>query len=151
MKKVLLIAACVLPAIGCTTAGGGHMGLFSASGPVVAIMYEDLFVGRAVGYMDRTGTIDMHSALDTTKRCVGEFRYTGSKTGLGHLQCNDGTEAQISFNALSALSGYGYGSTNRGPVSFTYGLTPEKSAPYLTLPAGKIIISKPSGPTLVDM
>lgn len=147
----------ILPALasfalaGCTTAGGGRMGLFTASAPVIAIMYDDLFVGEAIGHIDYTGTIDMHSALDAGKRCVGEFRYTGSHSGVANLQCNDGTTARISFNALSMLSGYGYGRTTRGPVSFTYGLTPEEAGKYLTLPTGKKLVRRQSGPALVDM
>jgi hypothetical protein len=152
MHRIFPIGALtILVATGCTTAGGGHMGFFTASAPVVAIMYDDLFVGQAVGYMDRTGTIDAHSALDPSKRCVGQFRYTGSNTGVARLQCNDGAEGELSFNALGPLSGYGYGRLGRGPASFTYGLTPEEAAQYLTLPAGKRIIRKPSGPALVDM
>lgn len=152
MSKFGVLTALVpLALFGCATTGGGHMGLFTASAPVIAIMYDDLFVGQAIGHIDHTGTIDMHSALDAGKRCVGEFRYTGSNSGVATMQCNDGTDARISFNALSMLSGYGYGRTNRGPVSFTYGLTPEKAAKYLTLPAGKKLVRRPSGPALVDM
>jgi hypothetical protein len=146
-----LLAFSVLFLASCTTAGGGRMGLFTASAPVVAIMYDDLFLGEAIGHVDRTGTIDMHSAIDSEKRCVGEFRYTGSNSGIANLQCNDGAAAHISFNALSMLSGYGYGSTARGPVSFTYGLTLDEAAKYLTLPGGKKLVQKPSGPALVQM
>src|SRR5215472_4104867 len=111
----------------CTTTNesGAHMGMYSASAPVIAIMYDDLFVGETVGYLNGTGTIDVHSALDSGKRCVGSFHYTASHAGTAKLQCNDGADAEISFNALTTLSGYGYGRTSRGPVSFTYGLTPE--------------------------
>ena len=154
MRALLAIVAVAAPSwflVGCTTAAGSHMGLFTASAPVVAIMYDDLFVGQAVGYMDGTGTLDLHSALDPQKRCVGESRYTGSKTGIAHLRCNDGAEASASFNALGALSGYGFGRLGGKPVSFTYGLTPEEAAQYLTLPAGKRLIKKPTGPALVDM
>jgi hypothetical protein len=70
------------------------------------------FRGRATGYMDRTGMIDMTSA-DGTK-CVGHFRYIGTKTGIGILQCNDGRAAEIQFNAIGTTSGYGYGITNTG-------------------------------------
>jgi hypothetical protein len=151
VRFAVLSALASLAMGGCATAGGGHMGLFTASAPVIAIMYDDLFVGEAIGHIDHTGTIDMHSALDAGKRCVGEFRYTGSNSGVASLQCNDGAAARISFNALSMLSGYGYGRTTRGPVSFAYGLTPEEAAKYLTLPTGKKLIRRPSGPALVDM
>jgi len=118
------------------------MGLFTASAPVVAILANDLFVGEAVGYMDRTGTIEMKSTVDPSVRCVGQFAYTGARTGTARLQCNDGAEAALSFNALGPLSGYGYGKTSRGPASFTYGLTSEEAAQYLTLPQGKRIVKQ---------
>lgn len=114
-------------------------------------MHGDLFTGEAVGYMDRTGTIDMASALNPSVKCVGEFRYTGSKTGVARVQCNDGAVAEMSFNGLSMLSGYGYGRTSRGPVSFTYGLAPEEATKYLTLPSGKRVTQTPSGPALKDI
>ena len=144
-------AVAALALAGCTTEGGGHMGVLSASAPVIAIMYDDLFVGETVGYMNGTGTVDVHSALDAGKRCVGDFHYTAMHAGVAHLRCNDGADAEISFNSLTSLSGYGYGRTSRGPVSFTYGLTPEEASKYLTLPAGKKLIRKPAGPALVDM
>jgi uncharacterized lipoprotein NlpE involved in copper resistance len=101
--------AIVLPliVIGCTNQSGARSGLFSATAPVIAILQNDLFVGEAEGYLDRTGKIDVASVLDTSVRCVGQFQYQGTKTGVGSMQCNDGNAAQFSFNALSTLSGYG--------------------------------------------
>lgn len=141
-----VLSAAVLS--GCSTAGGGKLGLFSATAPVMAILYDDLLLGEAVGYLDRTGTISVQSAANPQTRCVGEFRYTGSRTGTAVLRCNDGSEAVLSFNALSSLSGYGYGRTSRGPASFTYGLTPEEAGQYLTLPDRKRLVRKPEGPRL---
>ena len=127
------------------------MGLFTATAPVLAMLQDDLFTGEAVGYMDRTGTISMTSTIDPDRKCVGQFRYTGSKVGIARVQCNDGEEGELTFNALSMLSGYGYGKTTRGPASFTFGLTPEESSKYLTLPKGKQIRQKQEGPKLVDV
>jgi hypothetical protein len=110
------------------------MGLFSAKAPVYAMLSEDFFVGTAVGYVNRTGAIDIQSVVNDSIRCVGEFRYTGAKTGTGSLNCNDGTSAELRFNSLSSISGYGYGNSTRGPASFTYGLTPEQAEKYLMLP-----------------
>ncbi|MGZ5094957.1 MAG: hypothetical protein ACXWCY_31135 [Burkholderiales bacterium] len=121
------------------------MGLTSATAPVVAILHDDLFIGEAEGYLDRTGKIDVHSAIDQTIRCVGRFAYTGSKTGTGTMQCNDGNEARFSFNALSMLSGYGYGKTSRGALSFTFGLTPDEAGQYLRLPQGRALRKQDNG------
>ncbi|PUE29024.1 hypothetical protein B9Z39_02805 [Limnohabitans sp. JirII-29] len=115
------------------------------------MLADDLFLGEAVGYMDRTGTIDIKSALNPDTRCVGSFRYTGAKTGVASVRCNDGEEAVLNFNALSTLSGYGIGKTSKGPASFTFGLTPEEAAQYLTLPKGKKLSKQPAGPRLSDV
>jgi len=122
-----------------------RMGLFSVALPVIAILNDDLFVGEAVGHMDRTGTIELRSALDPRNKCVGSFRYTGLKTGLADMRCDDGVEAKLSFNALTAFSGYGHGSTLRGPASFTFGLTPEEAGSHLTIPQGKQLVRRPEG------
>ncbi len=118
------------------------MGLFSATAPVIAMLHDDLFTGTATGYMDRTGTIEMASTVNESLRCMGSFRYTGAKIGVGHVTCNDGTISDVQFNGLSALSGYGIGSTSRGALTFTFGLTPEEATKYLSLPKGKAIEKK---------
>jgi heat shock protein HslJ len=151
MKNIFLLALLIVATSGCANSSGARMGLFSATSPVLAILHDDLFVGEAVGGMDRTGTIDIHSALDPSIKCVGSFRYTGSKTGTATVKCNDGAEASLSFNALSMLSGYGYGNSTRGPASFTYGLTPEEAAERLKLPSGKRLTKGPQGPRLTDI
>ncbi len=148
MRTVTVVVAVSMALAGCANSSGARMGLFSATAPVIAVLHNDLFVGEVVGYMDRTGTIDMHSALDKSVRCVGSFRYTGAKTGIATVQCNDGSKADLSFNSLTALSGYGYGVSTRGPASFTYGLTPEEARERLTLPSGRRLAKKPEGPRL---
>ena len=122
-----------------------HWGLFTVTLPVIAIIHDDLFVGRAVGHIDRTGTIDLRSAQDPKDKCVGSFRFTGSKTGLADMRCDDGVEARLSFNALGIFSGYGYGDTHRGPASFTFGLSPDEAASHLTMPRGKKLVERTEG------
>lgn len=108
----------------------------SVSAPVHSITRIDghvmRFEGVAVGYMDRTGTIDMKSANGVS--CAGEFRYTGTRTGVGHLTCSNGERAKIQFNGLSAVSGYGYGTSSSGyPIAFTYGLDETERRHYLRI------------------
>jgi hypothetical protein len=130
---------------GCANESGARMGLLSATSPVIAILADDLFLGEATGYMDRTGTIQIRSSVNEDIRCVGEFRYTGAKTGIAKVRCNDGAEAALDFTGLSTLSGYGFGKSSRGPASFTFGLTPEQASQYLKLPRGKKLIPSASG------
>lgn len=139
MWKLVITAFISLCLTACVNKAGARMGLISATAPVIAILHDDLFTGTAEGYLDRTGTIDVVSKMNPDIRCVGEFRYTGSSTGKGEMQCNDGSEARFSFNALSSLSGYGYGKSSRGALSFTFGLTVEDAREYLKLPSGKLL------------
>lgn len=121
------------------------MGFTSATAPVIAMLRDDLFTGTAVGYMDRTGTIEVVSVISPELRCIGQFRYTGTKVGVGEMTCNDGLRAAFQFNGLSMLSGYGFGSTERGALRFTFGLTPAQAETYLKIPAGKKIESDAKG------
>ena len=121
----------------------GCASMMSASAPVLAILHDDLFTGTAVGYADRTGTIDVVSSINPDLRCVGNFAYNGAKTGRGQMRCNDGNVAAFQFNGLTMLSGYGYGTTTRGGLSFTFGLDSVEAVQYLTLPKGKALQQNP--------
>lgn len=125
------------------------MGLFSATAPVIAILQNDLFLGTAVGYMDRTGTINITSQVNPNLKCIGNFRYTGSKIGVGRMTCNDGSIAEFQFNGLSTLSGYGFSKSDRGGVSFTFGLTPEEATEYLKIPSNKKLEKSSEGKTVL--
>jgi hypothetical protein len=143
----ILVAGLVL-AVGSgpeANAEEAHRGLFTVTLPVIAILNDNLYTGEAVAHIDRTGAIALRSAANPKDRCVGSFRFTSLKTGLADMRCDDGAEAQLSFNALSAFSGYGYGSTPRGPASFTFGLSPEEAAVRLTVPQGKKLVQKTDG------
>jgi hypothetical protein len=151
MRILIAIVVLAFNPSGDANAEEVRMGLLSVRLPVIAILHDDLFLGEAVGFIDRTGTIDLRSVLDPKDKCVGSFRYTGSKTGLADMRCDDGVEARLSFNALSAFSGYGSGSTLHGPASFTFGLSPEEAAPHLIVPQGKKLIERSEGPRLVSI
>src|SRR5450631_2505299 len=120
-------------------------GLFTVTLPVIAILNDNLYMGEAVAYIDRTGTIAVRSVVDPKNRCDGSVRFTSLKTGLADMRCDDGVEAQLSFNALSVFSGYGYGSTLRGPASFTFGLSPEEAAVHLKVPQGNKLVQRTEG------
>jgi hypothetical protein len=145
MKLVMVLAAAAALLSGCANESGARMGLISATAPVIAMLRDDLFTGIAVGYMDQTGTIDVVSSLNPSLKCIGNFQYIGTKIGRGDLRCNDGTRGDFQFNGLSPLSGYGFGSTERGPLSFTFGLTPAEAMQYLKLPPGKTIKKDAAG------
>ncbi len=114
-------ALAVVGLAGCT-ASADVIGSVGSSGT--------LYRGRAVGYQDGTGSIDMTSADGA--RCTGQFRYQGISGGTARISCNDGKFGIVQFTSLGMASGYGYGTANDGsPISFTYGLSEEESKRYL--------------------
>jgi len=144
----LLLAVTALLALPQGHAAG--FSLFTIREPVLAVVDGVLLAGEALGHWDRTGTMTVHSTLDDTLNCTGTFRFTGLKTGTAQIICSDGSEVELNFEALGALSGWGQGQTSRGLVSFTFGLSPGAATPYLNLPKGKRIILTALGPKLQD-
>ena len=136
MKKAILIIVLGLLLHGCANESGARMGLFTAKSPVAVTIKGDIFVGWAVGDITGSGTIDIQSAIDPENTCIGEFRYTStwSLVGKGTVSCKDGSQGQFNFKGLTNLKGYGYGTSNRGAVTFTYGMTAKEAAEYLQKP-----------------
>ena len=130
----VLIFIIALSLSSCANKAGSRAGLFTATAPVHAFLLNDLFYGEAVGYLNRTGVITVNSVY--TDKNVGEFRYTGFRSGEGSLTCNSGETAVIQFK-LYLASGYGYGKSDAGPV-ISYGLTAKDAVKYLELPKEKL-------------
>lgn len=116
--------------------GVADAGLFSSTGPVIAILDGELLVGEATAHLAGWGTIAVHSPSNPALTCAGEFSATEALGDVGQLKCSDGTGATFQFQRLSLRRGHGAG-TGGAALSFTYGLTAEESAPYLKLPFGK--------------
>ena len=136
MKKILIFLFLSFYLQSCANESGARMGLFTAKAPVAVTIKGDIFVGWTVGDITGTGTIDIQSAIDPENTCVGEWRYTSSWSlvGKGTVSCKDGSQGQFNFKGLTNLKGYGYGNSNRGPVTFTYGMTAKEAAKYLQKP-----------------
>src|SRR4030081_986489 len=134
--SIMAIAASIGLAALATPAGAG---LFSATGPVIAILAGELFVGEAEGHVSGAGTLAIHAQKRPELKCLGQFTSSAELGGKGELQCSDGTSAKVQFKRLSVKRGHGAGSFSRGPMSFAYGLTAEEAAPYLKLPKGKTL------------
>jgi hypothetical protein len=125
-------------------------GLFSSSGPVIAIYAGDLFLGIAIGNFDGSGTIQIQSRSKPDVTCVGQFTSSAKLGGVGDLKCSDNSSAVIKFQRLSMRRGYGTGNSSRGQMSFTYGLNVNESSPYLKLPKGKALSMHGQDVELVD-
>ncbi len=124
--------------------------LFSTTGPVIAILAGDLFLGEAEGSLGGSGTIKIQSRAKPDVSCRGRFSFSAELGGAGTLRCNDSTTATFQFQRLSLVQGYGTGRSSRGAVSFTYGLSASESEPYLTLPPDKALRLNGKDLTLVD-
>ena len=147
MSIALLAASLGLAAPANVAAGG----LFSKTGPVIAIMANDLFLGEAVGHLSGAGTIAIHSQRNPDVTCAGEFTSSAELDGSGQMRCSDGATGTYQFKRLSLEKGYGIGSYGRHSMSFTYGLTLDESQPYLTLPPGKKLEHNGKTLALVDI
>lgn len=124
--------------------------LFSATGQVIAILNGELFVGEAEGHLDGAGTIAIRAQKNSALTCLGEFTSSAKLGGNGQLRCSDGATGSFHFTRLSVFRGHGAGVSSRGPMSFSYGMTAEEAAPYLTLPGGKKFSPAGTELTLVD-
>ena len=110
---------------------------FSKTGPVIAIVGNELFLGEAVGHLSGAGTIAIRSQRNPAITCLGKFTSSAELGGLGQMRCSNGATGTYHFKRLSLEKGYGEGRYNQRSMSFTYGLTADESRPYLKLPPGK--------------
>ena len=126
-------------------------GVFSATGTVIAILSDDLFLGEAEGHLNGAGTVAIRSQKNPNLTCRGEFTSSAELGGSGKLVCSDGTTATFQFQRLTAFRGHGVASFSRGEMSFAYGFTPDEAAPYLKLPTGKKLKNNGTKLALVDL
>lgn len=148
MRRGLIAIAAAAALAGTPAADAG---LFSATGQVIAILGGELFVGEAEGHLSGAGTLSIQSRKQPGLACAGDFISSPAHGGSGQLSCSDGTRATFHFKRLSIFSGHGSGSFSRGPMSFSYGLTAEESAPFLILPDGKKLVRSGAELSLVDL
>lgn len=132
-------------------AGTAGARLMSSTGPVIAILAGDLFQGQAEGHLDGSGTVWIASRARPAFRCRGQFTSSAQLGGAGSLKCSDGMTVTFQFKRLTLTRGHGAGSSSAGPLSFTYGLSPAESEPYLKAPPGKSIRVAGSELVLVDV
>jgi hypothetical protein len=137
MYKTLMVgfAASSIGLAGCANVAAEA--LFSKTGPVIAIMANELFLGEAVGHLSGAGTIAIHSQRNPGVTCLGEFTSSAELGGSGQMRCSNGATGTYHFKRLTLEKGHGQGRYNQRSMSFTYGLTADESKPYLKLPTGK--------------
>lgn len=150
MRRILITGLAMITALA-GWADSTHAGLFSVSGPVIAIIAGDLFQGEAEGNLDGSGTFGIQSRSTPGLSCSGQFRKTAELGGSGHMRCSNAATATFQFKRLSLMRGHGTGTASFGTMSFTYGLSAGESGPYLILPPDKALVSGGRYLTLVDL
>lgn len=143
MRRTWIVALAVFAG----WAGSAGAGLLPVTIPVIAILADELYLGEAEGNLDGSGTIKIQSRARPEVTCRGRFAHSAETGGEGNMRCSDGTTAMFQFQRLSFARGHGTGSSNRGSMSFTYGLNANESGPYLKLPLDKTLA--PGGRDLV--
>jgi hypothetical protein len=147
MRRLLIISLAVTVA----WASPAEAGFFSSTGPVIAIIAGKLFQGEAEGNFDGSGTIMIQSNTKPDVTCSGQFTSSAELGGAGNLKCSDSSTSTIKFQRLSIFRGYGTGSSSKGQMSFTYGLSADESRPYLKMPPGKALMLDGKNLALVDV
>jgi hypothetical protein len=145
MKTIVFSLLLSFILAGCAKINDTTMQLLSSSSAAVAVVNDTVLSGKAVLFTDRSGTLSLESGTEPQLKCMGRLRYTATQTGVVSLQCSDGTDALLTFTAISETSGHGSGKTARGMARFTYGLEMAEAAAYLKLPAIKPPVTAPEG------
>ena len=149
MNKILVTSFALLAGLpGWAVPAGAE--LFSSTGPVIAILAGDLFLGEAEGRLGGSGTVWIQSRARPEVICRGSFSSSAELGGAGSMLCSDGVTATFRFTRLGLAHGHGTGNSSRGPLSFTYGLNPVESEPYLKAPPGKALRLGGNEVVLVD-
>jgi hypothetical protein len=68
-----------------------------------------------------------------------------TNTPAGAAIANRSAAARLMFNSLSAFRGDDYGSTPKGPASFTFGLKPQEAMSYLKISPGRKLVETTDG------
>ena len=147
-KNLLAVLAACAGLIGAVP--NADAGLFSATGEVIAVTADDVYIGEAEGNLDGTGTVSIRSQNDPARTCSGQFTSSAERGGSGQLKCSDGTTAAFQFKRLGVYRGYGTANFSRGKMNFAYGFKPEEAAPYLNLPQGKKLTRNGAMLALID-
>lgn len=150
MRRILFTGLAAFAGIAGWASPAGA-GLFSATGPIIAIFAGDLYQGEAEGNLDGSGTFGIQSRTKPELTCRGQFTKTADLAGAGDMQCSNAATATFQFKRLSLMRGHGIGSSSQGSMSFTYGLSAIEAGPYLILPPGKALVSSGKDLVLVDV
>lgn len=151
MKLLALSALLALTVTGCAKVSDTGMRLLATPAQTLAVIEDTVLTGKVTVYIDRTATVNLESAPLGGLKCMGTMRYTATRSGVASLQCSNGADVMMTFNAIGEASGYGSGKTAKGLASFAFGMDPADAAAYLKPPAGKRLVLTATGATLAPL
>jgi hypothetical protein len=142
----MLLSCFLLCLPGCSSVGAKVSGWLSSNVDAIGVIDGRILLGQVNFPGEREGTIQLQSAGEPGLTCFGLLRYTSSTTGIANFSCNDGRSALLPFQAFSTLSGAGRTALGSGEFALTYGLTPDKAASYLAVPASQLVPAGSNAP-----
>lgn len=80
---------------------------------------SETFTGKATGYVDGSGTLEIKSSRGRV--CEGNFVYITHRDGEGTFTCNDGASGPFRF-VSTGTRGTGSGNLNGKQFTFTFGM-----------------------------
>lgn len=129
---------------GCAMVVEKGTGWLSSDADAIAVMGSRVLRGEANFARERVGTVQLKSADSPVVNCFGSLRYTATTSGTIDMSCNDGSQFVLPFQEISQLRGTARGMAGNQPFGLTYGMSPERAAGYLGLPADKLAPPKPA-------
>lgn len=146
LLRTALACVLVLGLGACAMVGEKVGGWLSSNSEALAVMDGRILRGQASFAREREATFQLQTQDAPALSCFGALRFTATTTGVIDLSCNDGRDVAVAFQSLGPISGTGRGLLGNAAFALTYGLSPERAAAYLAVPADRLVPAKPKDP-----
>jgi hypothetical protein len=151
MLKAALATCALILFAGCARLESAGMYAVSSNVGALAVVGGQVLQGDVSLNVDRTGTFVLNTLAGDKgplSSCSGRLRFTAKNSGSMDLRCNEGTQTELTYQMLSASSGYAYGISPDVPASLTFGLSLAQARSFLAVPAGKKLVETGSALTI---
>jgi hypothetical protein len=151
LPKAITLYCSLLVLVGCARLESAGMFAVSSNMGAIAIVNGQVLQGDVSLNIDRTGALVLKASAGDKGpigSCSGRLRFTAKNSGSMDLRCNDGTNTELTYQLLSASSGYAYGMSPDIPVSLTFGLSMTQARAFLAVPTGKKLVEAGSALTI---
>jgi hypothetical protein len=128
---------------GCAMVSDKIGGWLSSNSEALAVVDGRVLRGQANFAREREATFQLQTQDQPALSCFGTLRFTATASGVIDMSCNDGRALALAFQSLGPLSGIGRGLLGNVEFGLTFGLSPERAAAYLAVPADRLMPPKP--------